>query len=407
MKLIKNIRLSWKALLLNKIRTFFAIIILAIGISTIMVLTSISKGAEMKISEQFGNMGTNLIIVSSGKIVKVIGRQQKINQVTTLTLNDADAILNECSLVGKVVPSIEKAVSVKYSNVSTKTMVQGITIDYPEIKNFTVAQGRFFSENEDKVMKRVAVIGDYIQKNLFGNSNSIGETFFIGTIPFEVIGVLSAKGLSPEGTNEDNVVLIPIHTAQRRVLNVDFLSRIFVQAKIKADMNLAEKEIEYLLRERHKLNQLNKKNDFTLDNKLNAIKAENESLSSFNWLVTMVTGFILLIGGIGVLSVMLLSVRERISEIGLRISIGARRSDILKQFLCEAAMLGITGGIAGTIFGIMLSVIIGNTTEWQTNFSLQTAMFSIGLSISLGLIFGVYPAFKAAKLDPIQALQKE
>ncbi|MBI5540214.1 MAG: ABC transporter permease [Bacteroidia bacterium] len=407
MKLIKNIRLSWKALLLNKIRTFFAIIILAIGISTIMVLTSISKGAEIKISEQFGNMGTNLIIVSSGKTVKVIGRQQKINQVTTLTLNDADAILNECSLVGKVVPSIEKAVSVKYGNVSTKTMVQGITIDYPEIKNFTVIQGRFFSEDEDKLMKRVAVIGDYIQKNLFGNSNPIGETFFVGTIPFEVIGVLSSKGLSPEGTNEDNVVLIPVHTAQRRVLNIDFLSRIFVQAKINADMNSAEKELECLLRERHKLNQLNKKNDFTLDNKLNAIKAENESLGSFNWLVTMVTGFILLIGGIGVLSVMLLSVRERISEIGLRISIGAKRSDILKQFLCEAAMLGITGGITGTIFGIMLSIIIGKTTEWQTDFSLQTAMFSIGLSISLGLVFGVYPAFKAAKLDPIQALQKE
>jgi putative ABC transport system permease protein len=407
MKFIKNIKLSWKALLLHKIRTFLAIIILAIGITTVMVLTSISNGAGMRISEQFGNMGTNLIIVNSGKVVKMVGRQQQVSRVTTLTLKDADAIRNECSKVGKVVPSVETSDAVKYGNVSTKTMIQGVTPDYPEIKNFSISQGRLFSEDDNKLKKRVVVIGSYIQKNLFGNSDPVGETLYIGTIPFSVIGVLSPKGISSEGSNEDNVVLIPVLTAMRRVLNIDYLNRIFIQVKNKDDLNLAEREIEYLLRDRHKLDQLNKKNDFTQENRLNALKTETESLRSFDWMVAMLTGIALFIGGIGVLSIMLLSVRDRVSEIGLRISVGARRSDILKQFLCEAAMLGIAGGIAGIFFGFLLSVIIGQTTQWQTGFSFQTALFSIVLSISTGLFFGAYPAYKAAKSDPILALQKE
>lgn len=407
MKFIKNIRLSWKALLINKTRTYLAIIILAIGISTSMTLYSISKGAEIKISEQFSEMGSNLFVVNSGKVIKVIGRKQKINQVTTLTLIDMDEILKECPSVYKAIPSVEKPVSIKFGNVSTKTMVQGSTVDYPELKNFTVSQGRFFTDDEDKDLKRVAVIGYEIKKNLFGNSNSVGETIFIGKIPFEVVGVLSTKGLSPEGSNEDNVVLIPIHTALRRVLNVDYLSRIFVQVKTKEEMIHAGNEIENLLRERHKLNQLDKKNDFTIDNKLNAIKAENESLNTFGWLVLIVTGFTLFIGGIGVLSVMLLSVRERISEIGLRISIGAKKSDILKQFLCEASLLGILGGLAGTFTGYVLSLIIGEYTRWQTFISIESLLHSIVLSISIGLFSGVYPAIKAAKLDPIKAIQKE
>lgn len=407
MKFIKNIKLSGKALLLHKKRTFLAVIILSIGITTVILLTSLSNGAELKLSEQFGGMGTNLIVVNSGKLVKMIGRQQKISQFTTLTLKDADAILNECASVVKVSPSAEKAVTVKYGNVSTKTMIQGVTEDYPGIKNFSVSHGRFFSSEENRKTRRIAVIGFEIQKNLFGESDALGETVFIDKIPFEVIGVLKSKGLSPEGTNEDNVVLTPVNTALRRVLNVDYLNRIFVQAESKELMVQAENEVESLLRERHKLNLLEKKNDFTLDNKLNAIKAENESLQSFGWLVNMVTIITLLIGGVGVMAVMLLSVRERISEIGLRISVGARRSDILRQFLLEAAMLGITGGIVGTSLGLFLSFIVEKTTRWQISFSPQTVLFSIILSITIGLVFGVYPAFKAAKLDPILALQKE
>jgi putative ABC transport system permease protein len=337
----------------------------------------------------------------------MVGRQQQVSRVTTLTLKDADAIRNECASVGKVVPSVETSDAVKYGNVSTKTMIQGVTPDYPEIKNFSISQGRLFSEDDNKLKKRVVVIGSYIQKNLFGNTDPIGETIYIGTIPFVVIGILSAKGISSEGSNEDNVVLIPVLTAMRRVLNVDYLNRIFIQVKDKDDLNLAKREIEYLLRDRHKLNALNKLNDFTQENRLNAIKTENESMRSFNWMVTMLTGIALFIGGIGVLSIMLLSVRDRVSEIGLRISVGARNSDILKQFLCEAALLGIAGGMAGVFFGFLLSIIIGQTTQWQTSFSFQTAVFSIVLSISIGLVFGVYPAYKAAKSDPIQALQKE
>jgi putative ABC transport system permease protein len=337
-----------------------------------------------------------------------MGRKQKINQVTTLTLQDAEAILNECPSVSRVIPSSEKmAGSVKYGNISTRSMLQGVTEHYPEVKSFTIAKGRFFTDDEDKEMKRVVVIGNKIQKNLFGSIDPIGETIFVGVVPFEVVGVLSPKGISPEGSDEDNILLVPVNTALRRVLNVDFLSRIFVQAKSKEAMNTAENEIEKLLRERHRLNQLNKKNDFTLENKLNAIKAENESLKSFNWLVLLITGITFFIGGIGVLAVMLLSVRERVSEIGLRMSIGARERDILHQFITEAAMLGITGGTLGTLIGALLSFIIGQTTQWGTSLSLNIALLSIVLSISVSVFFGVYPAYKAAKLDPILALQNE
>lgn len=394
-------------MLLNKSRTSFAIVGLSIGITTVMVMVSIGNGAKKKMTEQFEKMGANMIAINSGKMSKVAGREQQINLITTLTLKDAEAIIEECPSVEKVVPTADTYVKIKYGNTASMVMVQGASPDYPEVKNFPVKEGRFFTSKEDKLTKRVAVLGHEVQTILFGNKSPVGETILIGNIPFEIIGTLISKGVSSDGANEDKVVVIPIQTALRRVLNRDFLNRIFVKIKNKESLRSAENEIESLLRKRHKLNVRNKENDFTLDNKLNAMNAEKESSQIFTWLIVGIAGISLLVGGVGVLAVMLLSIRERTTEIGLRISVGARKKDIVWQFLSEASMLGITGGATGVVAGLLIAWIIGATTEWPTYISVNSIAFSVVFSISIGLIFGVFPALKAAKLDPIQALQKE
>jgi putative ABC transport system permease protein len=407
MKFAKNIALSWKVLSANKSRTSFAIIGLSIGITTVLVMVSIGNGARKKMSEQFEKLGANMIAVNSGKMSKVIGREQQINLVTTLLLKDADAIIEECPSVEKIVPTADAYVKIKYSDAATMSMVQGVSSDYPEVKNFPIKEGRFFTNKEDKLTKRVAVLGYQIQTNLFGDRNPVGETIFIRNIPFEVIGTLTSKGVSADGANEDKVVVIPIQTSLRRVLNRDYLNRIFVQAKNKEVMRSAENEIQSLLRKRHKLNARNKENDFTLDNKLDAMNAEKESSETFTWLIVGIAGISLLVGGIGVLAVMLLSIRERTGEIGLRVSVGARKKDIVWQFLSEASMLGIIGGMAGVVTGVLIAWIVGVTTEWSTYITGDSVGLSVVFSISIGLIFGVFPALKAARLDPIQALQRE
>lgn len=407
MKFAKNIKLSWKALLLNKSRTFFAIIGLSVGITTVMVMVSIGNGAKKKMAEQFEKMGSNMIAINSGKMSKVAGREQQINLVATLTLKDAAAILEECPSVEKVVPTADTYVKIKYGNMATMVMVQGASPEYPVVKNFPVKKGRFFTNKEDRQTKRVAVIGQDVQTILFGNNDPVGESILIGNIPFEIIGTLISKGVSADGANEDKVVIIPIQTSLRRVLNRDYLNRIFVRIKNKEWMRTAENEIEDLLRERHKLNMRNKENDFTIDNRLNALNAEEESSQIFTWLIVGIAGISLLVGGIGVLAVMLLSIRERTAEIGLRISVGARKKDIVWQFLSEASLLGIAGGIAGVAAGLLIAWFIGATTQWPTYISATSVVFSFCFSISIGLAFGVFPALKAAKLDPIHALQRE
>ena len=407
MKLTKNIKLSWKALLLNKSRTFFAILGLSIGITTVMVMVSIGNGAKKKMAEQFEKMGANMIAVNSGKMGKVIGREQQINLATTLTLKDAEAIASECSSVEKVVPTADTYLKIKYGDATTMSMVQGASSEFTEVKNFHINEGRFFTNKENKLVKRVAVLGYQVQTNLFENENPVGEIILIKNIPFEVIGTLASKGVSAEGADEDKVIVIPVQTSLRRVLNRDYLNRIFVKAKNKEAINLAESEIESLLRKRHKLDIRHKENDFTLDNRLNAMNAEQESSQMFTWLIVGIAGISLLVGGVGVLAVMLLSIRERTGEIGLRISVGARRKDIVWQFLSEASLLGISGGMTGITAGLLIAWIIGSTTQWKTYISVSSVLFSVAFSISIGLIFGVFPALKAAKLDPILALQKE
>ena len=370
-------------------------------------MAAIGLGARREIDEQFAKMGVNLIIINSGKQDNSIPRTPEASRVMTLKLKDVRAIEEQCSDVEQVMPSVDGSLKVKYKGVSSTTLVFGVTANFQEVNNFQVSYGRFFSDTENNLSKRVVVLGEEVRKNLFSFDDPVGERIRIDNIPFEVVGVLSSKGLSPDGANLDNKVLIPVKTAQRRVFNISHLNQIYVKVRNAEDMYGTEKVIEQLLRERHRLDILNKANDFTISNQLRAIETQKETTKMFNLLITGVAGISLIVGGVGVLAVMLLSIKDRTGEIGLRLSVGARKKDIVWQFLSESIILGLSGGMFGIALGVIISGLVDIFTDWQTSISLISVLVSGIFSMLIGLIFGVIPATRASNLDPINALQKE
>jgi len=253
----------------------------------------------------------------------------------------------------------------------------------------------------------VAVLGQTVWENLFEGEDPIGEIIRIGRVPFEVIGIMESKGVDLSGEDQDDQIFIPIRTAMRRVFNLTYISSINIEAASKEEMDKAAGEIRALLRERHRLDRLDKPDDFTIQNQADLLEAEKETTETFTNLIGSIAAVSLLVGGIGILAIMLMAVKERTNEIGLRMSVGASRKDILIQFISEAAILGIGGGAAGVLIGIAASFLIGAATEWPTAVSWPSIALSFGFSLMVGLFFGVYPARKASLLDPIVALRSE
>lgn len=407
MKLIRNLKLSRKALAAHKLRTGLALIGITIGVAAVMVMVAIGEGAQREVVRRIEQMGANLLVVNAGKIKKVVGRQQRSGNVESLVLEDYQAILTECPSVRLATPVQDRGRPIKFDNYATLANVLGATTDFAEIRNFPVVAGRYFTDAENKAMRRVAVIGYRLIENLFDGDEPVGEIIRISNIPFEVIGVLKEKGVSPDGADEDNVVVIPIATALRRVFNLDHLDKIFVQARNTEVMDQAANEIRELLRERHRLNRRAKPDDFTIQNQIDALNAQRQTSDMFTLLIASIAGLSLFVGGIGILAIMLLSVKERTNEIGLRMATGARPRDVLVQFLAEALMLGLFGGLLGMICGVLGAVIVGKSTAWQTAISPEPILISLIFSLAIGLFFGVYPARKASLLDPIEALRAE
>jgi putative ABC transport system permease protein len=407
MKLSKSIVLSLEILAAHKLRTALSVLGIVVGVAAVVVIVSVGKGAEKRILDQIRDMGTNLITVSAGQTRLVAGRQRQMTIVVTLLPADAEAIAKECPSVVAAAPATGIKLATRWEDQNAPTNVLGMTPEGFAVRNYAPASGRFFDADENHASRRVAVLGPTAVENLFGTADPIGQTVRIGRrgVPFEVIGVTQSKGVDANGLDQDDVIIVPLGAAMRRLMNVIYVQSIYVQAKRGDLLDRAEREIRDVLRRRHRLE--GKQDDFTIQNQATLIAGERETAQSMTLLVGSVAGISLLVGGVGILAVMLISVRERVREIGLRRAVGACRRDIRNQFLLESAMLAGLGGLAGVLAGVAATVAASTFGAWEAVVSWESAGIAFAFSVSLGIAFGIYPAVRAASLEPIEALRSE
>jgi len=396
-KLSANIVLSCQILTAHPLRTVLSVVGVAIGIAAVVLMVSVGRGAEKQILDRIRSLGTNLIVVQAAQARTVAGRERQSETVTALTLKDADAITQECPSVALAAASVSKTFTAYWQSRKASTTVEGLAVDGFDIRCIPLASGRFFDEAEDRSRRRVAVVGRTVVETLFGGTDPVGQRIQIGRVPFEVIGVLATRGSSSYGSDQDDIILVPLGTAMRRLLSITYIHAIYIQVRDSSRMNRAEQEIRELLEERHRRRR--KTNTFTIQNQAELVAMERETTRSLTLLIGSVAGIALAVGGVGILAVMLIGVRERTREIGLRRAVGARRRDIVVQFLLEAVLLASGGGLLGAAGG---AATLGS---WETVLSWPSVAIGLIFSVSIGVLFGIYPALRAAKLEPIQALQ--
>lgn len=408
MRLGRNLLLSTKALLRHRVRTALALSGTAVGVGAVLVMTAVGEGAEEKVVTEIEALGRNLLVVSAGDAARVPWRRRTTPKVTTLTLADAEAIMEGAPLVRVLAPAQDRTLRAKYGQISTMTKVMGTWPSFEEVRNFRCVEGRYFTEEEDRGSARVAVLGSRVRDLLFPGEDPLGKTLRLGRVSFLVIGVLESKGSTVDGlSEEDNQVLIPLQTALRRVFNLDYLKMTYVQVTDGDRLEEAEEQISAILRARHRMAELGREDDFAIQNQRLILTARMEAISSFRRMILWLGSVALLAGGVGILSIMLLSVRERRNEVGLRVAVGARRKDILTQFLVESLFLGVAGGGVGVLLGLGTSFAISALTEWTTRMNGVALVVGVGSALLVGLTFGVLPAQRAASLDPIEALRAE
>ena len=405
MKLSRNVALSCEILAAHKLRTLLSVTGIVVGIATVVLIVSAGQGAEKQILDRIRDMGTNLIIVNAGQTRIVAGRQRQMATVTTLEVDDAAAIAQQCPTVARTAPAMSKKLSTRWETENANTTVVGTTPEGFRIRNIEIASGRRFDADEDRARRRVAVLGPTAATNLFGPTDPVGLQFRIGRVPFEVIGLTVSKGMDANGFDQDDLILVPLGSAMRRLFNVDYIDTVYVQAENADLLEQAEEEIRELLRTRHRLR--NKPDDFTIQNQATLLATERETARSMTLLVGSVGAISLTVGGVGILAVMLISVRERTPEIGLRRALGATRGDIRFQFLIESALLAGTGGLVGVFSGAGAALAVSQLGYWETVISWPAALGGLVFSVAIGLIFGIYPAVRAAALEPIEALRSE
>jgi len=405
MKLSKNIILSCQILTVHKLRTILSVLGVVIGIASVIVMVSVGRGVEKSILNRIHEMGTNLIVVNAGQTRIMAGRQRQITNVITLVPADGAAIAERCSSVSLVALVQSKKLSVRWDAENTNTLVLGTTPEGFGIRDINIAWGRNFTDEENRARRRVAVLGPTVAQNLFGSSDPIGCHIQIRRVLFEVIGVTVPKGVDINGVDQDDLVFVPLGTAMRRLFNVTHLKSIYVRAKNAERLDEAETEIREVLRERHRLR--NKPDDFTIQNQATLLATERETSQSLTLLIGIVAAISLLVGSVGILAVMLISVRERTPEIGLRRALGARQKDIATQFLLEAMILSGLGGLIGLISGLVISIGVSLIANWPIVILWPVFLGALVFSVAVGLFFGTYPARRASRLNPVEALRAE
>src|SRR5262245_41035740 len=381
-----------------------------IGVAAVIAMVGVGAGATARIQEQIQSIGSNLIIVLPGSI-SASGVRLGSGAVATLTQDDAKAIAEECPSVALTAPAVRGAAQVVYGNNNWATTVQGVTPDYMTLRDYTMSSGRFFTTQDVDAAAKTAVLGQTVAQNLFGDSNPTGQVVIIKNVPFTVAGVLTPKGQSPTGQDQDDVILMPISTATQKVLGVNkanakAVGSVMVQAVNPQAIDQAIQEIDALLRERHRILP-GLEDDFSIRNLTEVFAAQESSAQVMAILLGAIASVSLIVGGIGIMNIMLVSVTERTREIGLRLAVGAKRQNILSQFLVEAVTLSLVGGIIGIVVGVTASIVISRFAEWSTDISVLAIAVSFLFSALVGVFFGYYPARTAAFLNPIEALRYE
>jgi len=397
---------SIRSLFAHKVRASLAASSVAAGVVAVVLTSAVGTGAKEAVLQETAKMGSNLLAVRPSQVNSAAARKELSGVVSTLGLEDY-AMIAELPEVADAAPGAEATLTVKLGDGSMSALVLGTTPNYMKVGNFQLHKGRFLDADDNKAALRVAVLGARIDQTLFGKDDPIGREIRIRGDSFKVIGVLNAKGILADGSDEDNLVLIPIRTALRRVFNSTWLNPVFVSVRRPQEMEAAVAQIGNLLRIRHRLAQQGKADDFSIQDPAKALATQKQVADSLNLLSTGLAAGALVVGGIGILAIMLMSVKERTAEIGLRMAVGARPRDILNQFLLEATLLSLGGWLVGMAFGAIGAKAIAFFTSWRIAAPVKAIFASLALAITTGLGFGAYPARRASLLPPIQALLVE
>lgn len=393
------------ALLRNKMRSLLTVLGITIGIAAVICVVAIGKAGQTRVEQQMNNLGDNLVWVEAGGRA-VNGVRTGAHAAPTLTIGDALAIKAQVPLIKSVSANVDGSIQAIYGNQNWFTSYRGVSPDYFDIKRWSVDQGAFFSQDDVDRTADVCVIGRTVREQLFGSDNPIGKVIRVKDLPCKVIATLQPKGLSVSGQDQDDTVLMPYTTVQKKIKGVTWLDDILCSAVSQDAVKLAGKQAGAVLRDRHHLRP-DQEDDFNIRNPEDVIKAQMEASRTLTLLLVAIASISLVVGGIGIMNVMLVSVTERTREIGVRVAVGAPEGAIRLQFLGESVMLSLVGGAAGVLFGVVGSVLVGRTLGWPMQVSLGAVVIAALFSIAVGVFFGYYPARKASLLDPIEALRYE
>ncbi len=410
MTLLEPMLDALRSLRINFLRSVLTTLGIIIGVAAVIVMVSVGSGAEARVKELIDTLGSNLIYVRPGTTTSG-GVRLGTGSLPTTTEDDAEAIQKEIFEVQAVAPSIRGTGQVIFGNLNWSTAIYGVTPAYFEAREWGVADGRFFSADELRSAAKVTLLGQTVVKNLFPGQNPVGQMIRIKRVPFEVVGILEIKGQTQWGTDQDDVVFIPLSTARKRVLGERALGgllvdTIMIKARSPELVSSMETKVRELLRQRHRLRP-GQDDDFSIRNLSQVLETQAESSRAMALLLAAVASVSLIVGGIGIMNIMLVSVTERTREIGLRMAVGARRSDILSQFLTEAITLCMIGGLIGILLGIAGSMAFSAFGKWPAIIQPGAVGIAFSVSAAVGIFFGFYPARKASRLNPIEALRRE